>query len=192
MKNIIKDEVRGCWLWTGATTTRKGDPDGYGVLRVENRNMLVHRLLYEAFRGPIPDGLECDHLCRVRRCVNPAHIEPVTHRINSLRGISPQAKNAERTHCVHGHLLSDDNVYSSPSQPGSRYCRTCYREYQRQRYADNREERQENNRQRYATDPVVRERQRNAIKRWTEKNKERVRAYQREWWRKNRGKDAKK
>lgn len=115
----------GCWEWTGARR-----PDGYGVLN----GVRAHRLVYEAKVGPIPEGLDLDHLCRVRHCVNPDHLEPVTRRVNTLRGEGPAAVKARQTHCVNGHLLAGDNLYVHPKR-GTRNCRTCLNEAARQRRA---------------------------------------------------------
>ncbi|MEV4271931.1 HNH endonuclease signature motif containing protein [Micromonospora aurantiaca (nom. illeg.)] len=82
----------------------------------------AHRIAYEMKRGPVPDGLELDHLCRNRRCVRPAHLEPVTRRTNLLRGETIPARLAERTHCRHGHEFTPENTYQ---WRGSRFCRTC-------------------------------------------------------------------
>src|SRR5688572_21764976 len=71
----------------------------------------AHRLMYVALRGPIPDGLELDHLCRNHACVNPWHMEPVTGRVNKLRGTSPSAVHAAKTHCPKGHAYTPENVY---------------------------------------------------------------------------------
>lgn len=113
----------GCWVWTGRMQNR-----GYGLVRVDGKPALTHRVSYELHVGPIPDGLHIDHLCRNRACCNPAHLEPVTHRENVLRGVGPSAVNAKRTECKHGHHLSGDNlrvyVYGSKTM---RVCVTCNR-----------------------------------------------------------------
>lgn len=113
-----------CWLWPGAVR-----PDGYGVVSVADKTRPVHRYLYEQLVGPVPDGLQLDHLCRVRHCCNPAHLEPVTGKENVLRGIGHSAENARKDVCQEGHPLTGDNVYVRPS--GARNCRTCHREKNR-------------------------------------------------------------
>ena len=114
----------GCWLWTASTNWR-----GYGEFRLEGKNRAAHRLAYESEVGPIPDGYEIDHLCRVRNCVNPAHLEAVTHRENLLRGETLPARAAAKTHCPQGHPYSGDNLYVYPS--GKRRCVTCRNEQRR-------------------------------------------------------------
>jgi hypothetical protein len=116
-----------CWRWTGALSSKR-----YGTLTMGHRDRVpAHRFAYELLVGPIPDGLEIDHLCRNTRCVNPAHMEPVTHRENGLRGTSKAAENARKTHCVRGHSLADAYIYKG----GRRQCRTCTLDRQRHRYA---------------------------------------------------------
>jgi len=110
---------KGCWDWTGSH-----NPKGYGSFNVNKGHRPAHRLAYEIMRGPIPEGLTLDHLCRNRGCVNPAHLEPVTNRENVLRGIGPTAKAARATHCPSGHPYDEANTYVSPST-GWRRCRTC-------------------------------------------------------------------
>ncbi|TDD77726.1 HNH endonuclease [Actinomadura rubrisoli] len=94
-------------------------PDG------ERKNVVVHRFVYESLVGPIPEGLVLDHLCRVRACCNPAHLEPVTDRVNILRGASITAANARKTHCDHGHEFTSQNTYR---HRGRRLCRACNRD----------------------------------------------------------------
>ena len=117
-----------CWLWTGSRIS-----SGYGNFRGENGcNVLVHRFAYETLIGPIPDGLMLDHLCRNPACVNPAHLEPVPARENSLRGVGFAAENARKTHCVNGHPYDLLNTRIRPQ--GWRDCRVCHRLKERERY----------------------------------------------------------
>ncbi len=109
-------EDTGCWDWIAACESR-----GYGHFYA-GRYWCAHRVSYELFVGPIPIGLTLDHLCRNRRCVNPEHLEPVSHRENILRGMSPLADNARRTHCRRGHPLFGDNV---KLENGGRRCLCC-------------------------------------------------------------------
>ena len=113
-----------CWLWTGSTS------QGYGLFWFEGQNVLAHRYVY----GPVPDGLQIDHLCRRRTCVRRTHLQPVTGQINTLRGDTRAAMNAAKTHCLNGHPLSGENLYDSPSDQGRRRrCRLCTRNRDRQR-----------------------------------------------------------
>ena len=93
--------------------------------------MLVHRFVYERLVGKIPEGLQIDHLCRVRHCANPAHMEAVTQRENILRGMSPAAENARKTHCPQGHPYEGENLFTY-NQGRFRRCRACDRERGRQ------------------------------------------------------------
>lgn len=110
----------GCWEWQGA----KG-PLGYGRWMPKGGKMsLAHRVMYERHKGPIPAGLSLDHLCRNPSCVNPDHLEAVTHRENCLRGIAPVAVNAVKTHCANGHPFDAFNTYIRPDT-GTRQCKAC-------------------------------------------------------------------
>lgn len=126
ISRIVVDPVSGCWLWQGS---RNGG--GYGQLKVAGTIELVHRATYKVIRGAIPDGLTLDHECRVRRCANPYHTEPVTRGENVLRGNAPPALNARKTHCMHGHLFGGSNLYTDPR--GRRACRMCKRINRRKR-----------------------------------------------------------
>ena len=119
LAKIVAPSADECWQWTACT-----DSHGYGHFKVDGRGVGAHRFAYEYFVGPIPDGLELDHLCRVRNCVNPAHLEAVTHAENIRRGESPLAINAAKTHCLKGHPLDAENTYR---WRGGRHCRICVR-----------------------------------------------------------------
>ncbi len=109
-----------CWPWLATIT-----PQGYGSFAMDGRSHPSHRVAYELLRGPIPDGLVIDHLCRVRHCVNPAHMEPVTNAENIRRGVSPSAIHARVTACPQGHQYTPENTEHRPS--GRRHCLTCRR-----------------------------------------------------------------
>lgn len=111
-----------CWLWTAAT-----DTGGYGTFAiVRGRAQGAHRIAYEWLVGPIPDGMHLDRLCRVRHCVNPAHLEVVTNGENVRRGVGPFATNLRKTHCVRGHAFDEANTRID--RRGYRQCRACGRE----------------------------------------------------------------
>lgn len=136
----------GCWEWTGYIL-----PNGYGNVL---RNKYVHRIAYAEFRGPIPDGLVIDHLCRVRHCFNPDHLEAVTFHENLLRGEGTQAQHARQTHCKNGHPFEGENLVMT--RAGERRCRECIRAYGRS------------------------DAQRDYRKKWEERNKEKRRARKQE------------
>lgn len=117
MSNTYVDE-NDCWLWVG-----KLNATGYAAFSVNGRPTMVYRWSYEAFRGPIPVGLYIDHLCRVPRCANPTHLEPVTQQENLRRAYNSRAL---RTVCPRGHEYTPENTYTSAK--GCRSCRSCYKE----------------------------------------------------------------
>jgi hypothetical protein len=112
----------GCWLWTGCT-----NPAGYGVARSRSDpaglSMLVHRRLWTAVINDVPASRHIDHLCRVHACANLDHLEVVTPRENCMRGVSPRARQAKQTHCIHGHLFDEKNTYRYAN--GRRDCLRC-------------------------------------------------------------------
>jgi hypothetical protein len=116
----LSDDLGPCWLWLAALSS-----GGYGRFDVEGgRGVKAHRWAYESAHGPIPDGLQLDHLCRVRQCVNPDHLEPVTQRENLMRGEGFSAVNAAKTHCPHGHAFAE---HGAISRQGYRRCNECCR-----------------------------------------------------------------
>lgn len=111
----------GCVVFTGYV-----DKQGYGrISHGEKREkQLVHRVAYELHIGPIPEGMQIDHLCFTRHCVNPAHLEAVTPMVNNMRSSSPSRFNAEKTHCHNGHAFTAENTYYRQDRRG-RLCRAC-------------------------------------------------------------------
>ena len=120
-KYIEPEPMSGCWLWVGARDQR-----GYGMvsrrLNAHTKCQRAHRYIYKLLIGAIADHLTLDHLCRVHACVNPAHCEPVLHRINVLRGGGWAARNARKTHCPKGHPY---DARGTTICAGGRYCRAC-------------------------------------------------------------------
>lgn len=117
---------KGCWLWQAAKT-----PNGYGVMGngggKEEGNSLVHRLAYEHWKGPIPEGLHIDHLCKVRECANPTHLEAVTQQENNRRQVHA---NRVKEMCIRGHPFNEENTYNyihTVTGRPARSCRVCRR-----------------------------------------------------------------
>lgn len=125
--SIAVDVQTRCWNWLGHI----GDT-GYGRVYqpATRRTGHAHRVAYETFVGPIPAGMQLDHLCRNRACCNPAHLEPVTAFINVRRGQSPAMQARRRTHCAKGHPFALHGVV----RHGRRICRTCQNDYCRAYY----------------------------------------------------------
>ena len=129
--NDLKDIIRfltqihhtsNCWEWKGS----KGR--GYGLFSVNGKIGVAHRFSYELFKEQIPQGMELDHLCKNTSCVNPEHLEPVTHKENLMRGNTRARLNLNKSNCPHGHPYDADNTYK---RRGMRECRTCIRERMR-------------------------------------------------------------
>ena len=121
---VSKFEVQdGCWEWRGSKS-----PTGYGKLSLWDWARYAHRVVYELLRGPIQDGLEIDHLCRNRGCVNPDHLEPVTKVENLRRGVGAGGLNARKMFCPKGHN------YKTINDRGWRRCGTCNADWMRTIY----------------------------------------------------------
>jgi hypothetical protein len=112
------DQSGDCWQWMAAKAA-----DGYGRFVYEKKCQQAHRLAYQFWVGPIPDDLVLDHLCRNRSCVNPAHLEPVTQKVNNNRGMRSQPQFL--THCLRGHEYTPETTYARPGK--SKECKVCRR-----------------------------------------------------------------
>lgn len=123
---ISPEPNSGCWLWTGRLSSR-----GYALTRVGTKTVRAHRVIYELFKGPIPKGLEPDHTCKLKGCVNPEHLEPVTHQINVQRGqlgATTKARCVAITHCPRGHEYTTANTSIIMNRGyACRNCKTCGR-----------------------------------------------------------------
>lgn len=130
---LVRDEH--CWIWIAAHLVQGYGQFSVGSRKDNSRKMVrAHRFAYKAMIGPIPDGLQLDHLCRNRACVNPSHLEPVTGIENTRRGLTgivTALRERAKTHCPKGHPYDETNTgYTSN---GWRYCRTCARERERRK-----------------------------------------------------------
>ncbi len=118
---VNKNGPNGCWLWESYVGS-----NGYGKFTTTYWSRGAHRVAYELSIGPIPEGLQIDHLCRIRHCVNPAHMETVTSRENTMRGEGPSAIAARKTHCPKDHPYDAQNTgYRRGGR--SRVCKECHR-----------------------------------------------------------------
>ncbi|WP_406263587.1 HNH endonuclease signature motif containing protein [Streptomyces chartreusis] len=143
MSHIAQNGPDDCWPWTG--TLSKTGYAWTGTPGNRTGHVPAHRLVYETFVGPIPDGLDIDHLCHVaeqckggftcphRRCCNPKHLAPEDPVANTMRGNSPAAINARKTHCKNGHAFDAANTLVS--RAGKRTCRRCRAAWRQRRRA---------------------------------------------------------
>jgi len=126
----------GCWVWKGYVHEPEDGGTGYRVLRINGVMTLGHRWSYEYFRGEIPEGLVIDHLCRVRRCWNPLHLEAVTVEENNVRA-GRTNRQVTKTECPQGHEYNQANTYERKYKGRThRMCRVCGRERNRIRKAN--------------------------------------------------------
>lgn len=132
MDRVVVDE-NGCWLYQGYPNPESGYGQVTGGVEFPPRTWTAHVAVWVYFNGPVPDGLVLDHLCRVRHCCNPGHLE--TSAENSLRGDAPRIVLSRANRCEKGHSLTPENTYAYPKS-GRRRCRTCRDEYMREYRAD--------------------------------------------------------
>ena len=124
-----------CWLWQGSC-----DGKGYGFFHHGNKSLRpkmirAHRWSYEHFVGPIPNDLTLDHKCRIPKCVNPAHLRPMTAVENVMIGFGAPAKNKRKKQCKYGHLFEENNIIKRLN--GGRECLECSRRIKREWYRKN-------------------------------------------------------
>lgn len=129
--NNVDDQTSNCWLWKASKYK-----NGYGQFFANGKPIKAHRFSYQFFKGFIQNGLQLDHLCRIRHCVNPDHLEIVTQQENIKRGMAGKLNNylKKKTHCKNGHLLSGSNLLPYYLKHGKRACRVCVNIRNRKRY----------------------------------------------------------
>ena len=120
-------DIGDCWIWQGATA------GGYSHIYHRGKATRGHRAIWEELVGPIPEGEVIDHLCRVKLCLNPDHLEPVSQSVNIRRGTGVAAANARKTRCPYGHPYSGENLIVSKH---GRACRECKNRRARLRYKE--------------------------------------------------------
>ena len=131
---LYRPDLGPCWIWKGSV-----NEIGYGKLHIDKKLWRPHRFTWIQENGEIPKPFILDHLCRVRNCVNPMHLDLVTNKENILRGFSTSAMHARQTHCKHGHAFEGDNLRIRAN--GGRYCAACLTIRSRKRYLALREAR---------------------------------------------------
>jgi len=159
------NKTDNCWTWIGTKDAR-----GYGRFAIKFKKYMAHRISYELFKGEIPNKLVIDHLCNNKPCVNPSHLEAITHKANTLRAGSPIAVNARKTHCVRGHPFNNQNTYPQVGKRG-RGCIQCRFENYRKRYLSNYSKFREHDKQYYQLNKErIKARQKAYY--WKQKNKQ--------------------
>ena len=132
MANVVHNRSSGCWEWVGTLHNA-----GYGFIGIKSIMYLAHRVTYQIWKGKIVPPLEIDHLCRNRKCCNPAHLEAVTRRVNLLRGATLPAANVLKTHCPKGHPCTPENTLKRQGErSGDRDCRLCNLERANRYYSE--------------------------------------------------------
>jgi hypothetical protein len=128
LEKIEPEPTSGCWLWVPM-----GNPKGYGHVWWRGARRRTHRVIWELLNGPISEGLQLDHKCRVRCCVNPDHLQVVTSRENTFAegSLSPARTNFIKTSCLKGHPYSPENTVRRGDRPTGRQCRICKNQCQR-------------------------------------------------------------
>lgn len=135
-KTVSIIQITGCWMWMGAMSVA-----GYGRIRWRGVWRAAHRVFYEMYKGPIPEGMQVDHVCKLPACVNPDHLDACSPVENNLRSSSPSARNAKKTACLRGHAFDAANTIITMSHVGNRIhraCRECRRNNDRARRAKRR------------------------------------------------------
>lgn len=132
LNKFTQTDDSSCWDWKGTDNGK-----GYGDFNCNNKSYRAHRVSYEFFNKTIiPHRMVVDHLCRNRKCVNPKHLEVVSHYENTMRGIGHAAKNARKDSCKHGHAYNSRNTHIRRSKNGRvwRVCKECKNRIQREYY----------------------------------------------------------
>lgn len=131
-ERYIPEPNSGCWLWMGHVIGKTGNE--YPILSFNDKHIKAHRFSYQQYKGELIKGLVIHHKCNNPLCVNPQHLEQITQKENLLLGNGKMAKQKRQTHCIHGHLLEENNLYIKPN--GARQCKVCRRQKAKEKYAN--------------------------------------------------------